>query len=84
MGDFNSKHIKFGSSVTDKSGIKLQKIIKKKKLIITNNGEPTYYNEFHNNCELLDLIIISQPLKSLQGGHSNLKLNFHDYSMTFP
>ena len=58
MGDFNSKNTNFGCSKTDKSGISLLNIINSNKLLITNSGEPTYYNDIHNNYELLDLILI--------------------------
>ena len=62
MGDFNSKHTNFGCSKTDKFGISLLNIINSNKLSITKSGEPTYYNEVHNNYEI-DLILISTSLK---------------------
>ena len=57
-GDYNNKHIQWGSRLTSTKGRELSKVLQKKNYSFLSTGSPTYWPTDHNNIlDLLDLFI---------------------------
>ena len=61
-GDLNSKNIVFGCKETNKNGEILYDFLVNSRAIVLNNKEPTFFRDYVNYTEILDLFICSNSL----------------------
>ena len=79
-GDFNSKHICWGSNETDKRGNNAMDWITSENLYILNDGSPTYINSHSKIENVLDLSLISMDIKNnveRWSIHKDLRINYN-------
>ena len=62
LGDFNAKHIMWGSDRTDHSGIKISDFISNTDNVLLNTGEPTRIDALSGNLSHIDLSLASPRL----------------------
>ena len=61
-GDLNSKNISFGCKESNKNGEILYDFLVSSRAIILNNKEPTFFRDYANYTEILDLFICSSSM----------------------
>jgi hypothetical protein len=61
-GDLNSKNQAFGCKVNNENGINLNKFMIESNSILLNDFEPTFYRDYAEYSEILDLFLCSNNL----------------------
>ena len=61
-GDLNSKSIDFGCKESNNNGKILTDFLLNSRAIVLNNHEPTFFRDYTNYTEILDLFICSNSL----------------------
>ena len=64
MGDFNAHSVIWGSSTTDRKGIKIEELLASHDLSILNNGDHTRLDSTSGKTSAIDLTIVSNRLVS--------------------